>query len=142
MEPGSHDRRSSFGARLDLTRRGPIHSSAIIDVTQEPVACRRMCEARAPVPTIRRSGRDWSACWQRACATRGGGHMVRTSRPPPPLLSTSRPAYAPGGLLASLREVPLDEPDEALLEKRRERIVPRLRQVIRSSPASVTRLTH
>jgi DNA-binding transcriptional ArsR family regulator len=44
--------------------------------------------------------------------------------------------------LASLREVPLDEPDEALLEKRRERIVPRLRQVIRSSPASVTRLTH
>jgi hypothetical protein len=68
--------------------------------------------------------------------------MVRTSRPPPSLPSAHLPVHAPNALLASLREVPLDEPDEVALEQRRERIVPRLRQVIRAAPTPATRLTH
>ncbi len=68
--------------------------------------------------------------------------MVRTSRPPPSFPSTRPPGHAPRALLAWLREVPLDEPEEAELEQRRKRIIPRLRQAIRAVPTPSMRLTH
>jgi len=68
--------------------------------------------------------------------------MVRTSRPPPAFVRARPVAYAPRALLASLRDLAVDEPDEVELQQRRKRIVPRLRQVIRDAPSAASHLVH